>query len=134
MYPLQRLTAAVVLLSSIQHLRPNRRVRSIVRLRPLEGRRRKSRERASSAHRIGQQTRNRHRSDTAWHWRERARHATRLLKRNIANDARLAALTRQPVDADVDHGRARLDPMPTHHLGPPDRREQEIGPAADIWQ
>src|SRR4051794_14547686 len=92
--------------------------KSILRLRPLEGRRRKSRKRASSAHRIGQQACNRHWPDAARHRRERPRHAARLLERNVADDARLAALTRQPVDADVDHSRARLDPVAAHHLGP----------------
>ena len=42
----------------------------------------------------------------------------------------LAVCARHAVDADVDHGRARLDPVAAHHLGPADRREQQIGAAA----
>ena len=38
------------------------------------------------------------------------------------------------VDADIDHGRARLDPVAAHHLRPADRGEQQIGAAADRRQ
>ena len=37
---------------------------------------------------------------------------------------------RHPVDADVDHGRARLDPVAAHHFRPADRGDQQIGAAA----
>ena len=38
------------------------------------------------------------------------------------------------VDADVDHGRARLDPVLADHLRPADRRDQNVGAAADIGE
>ena len=41
---------------------------------------------------------------------------------------------RHPVDADVDHGGAGLDPIAPHHLRSSDRREQHVGAAADRRQ
>ncbi len=38
------------------------------------------------------------------------------------------------VDADVDHGRARLDPIAPHHLRASDGREHQVGAAADRRQ
>jgi hypothetical protein len=41
---------------------------------------------------------------------------------------------RHAVDADVDHRRARLDPIARHHLGPPNGGHEDIGAAADLRQ
>src|SRR5205085_983165 len=49
---------------------------------------------------------------------------------HIANDAAAAVARRHAVDADVDHGRARLDPAAAHHFGTAGRREQEVGAPA----
>ena len=40
---------------------------------------------------------------------------------------RLAVRAVDPVDADIDHGRARLDPVAADQLGPADRGEQQVG-------
>ena len=68
--------------------------------------------------RVAQQHRNRHRPDPARHWRNRTRNRADLGKGDIAHQPPLglALFRRQAVDADVDHGRARLDPVPAHHF------------------
>ena len=91
-------------------------------------------DRAGRAHGVHQQARDRHRPDAARHRRDRARDLGGLRVGDVADDAVLAARAGDAVDADIDHGRARLDPVAADHLGPPDRREQQVGAAADGGQ
>ena len=47
---------------------------------------------------------------------------------------RFAVRARHPVDADVDHGCARLDPAAAHEFGAADGDEQQFGAPAQIRQ
>ena len=44
-----------------------------------------------------------------------------------ADQAGFAVGPLRPVDADIDHGRARLDPVAAHHLGPAHRGINQVG-------
>ena len=90
--------------------------------------------RAGRAHGVDHQAGDRHRPDAARHRRDRAGHLRRLGEGDVADDPRLAVRRRHAVDADVDHGRARLDPVAAHHLRPADRRKQQVGAPADRRQ
>ena len=48
---------------------------------------------------------------------------------DIAHEPALAALAGDAVDADIDHGRARLDPVAAHHLGAARGGDQDVGAA-----
>ena len=50
---------------------------------------------------------------------------------DVAHQLRLAVGRRDAVDADVDHRRARLDPVAAHELGLADRHHQDVGGAAE---
>ena len=53
----------------------------------------------------------------------------RRLEVHIADEPVVGA-----VDADVDHGRAGLDPVAPDHLGTADGGDQHVGPTADLGQ
>ena len=49
---------------------------------------------------------------------------------DIADQTGFAVGIRQPVDADIDHGGARLDPVAAHHFRPADGGINQIGAGA----
>ena len=72
-----------------------------------------------------------HRADPAGHRRDRAGDlagARRNRRRRRKSCRRLA------VDADVDHGRAGLQPVAPDHLRPADRGDDDVGAADDVGQ
>ena len=75
-------------------------------------------------HRVAQQARDRHRPDASGDRRDRARALRRGGEVDVADEPAL-----EPVDADVDHDRARLDPVALDHLRAADRGDQHIGAA-----
>ncbi len=89
---------------------------------------------ARGAQRVEQQAGDGHRPDAARHRRERAGDFRGFGISDIADDARFAALAGHPVDADIDHRRARLDPVAAHHLRSADRGDQHIRAAANRRQ
>ena len=91
--------------------------------------------RASGTQRVHQQARHGHLANAAGHRRDRARDLQCFGKRNIADKPRLAAIRRrQPVDADIDHGCARLDPVAAHHFGLADRGIDQVGARGQVRQ
>lgn len=76
--------------------------------------------------RVLQQTRHRHRPHASGHGRDRPSHRRRRLKCHVADKPPV----RQPVNANIDHCRAGLDPVGRHHFRPANRGNQDIGPAA----
>ena len=97
--------------------------------RQLNPRLRQSRDRAGRAQRVHQQTRHRHLADAARHRRDRAGDLRDLGESDVADQLRLALGRGQPVDADIDHGRARLDPVGAHHFRPCRPRQRPDRPA-----
>ena len=85
--------------------------------------------RAGGAQGVDQQARDRHRADAARHRRDRAGDLQRLGEGDVADQAGLAVGGRHAVDADVDHRRARLDPVAAHHFRLADGGIDEVGAA-----
>ena len=81
-------------------------------------------------HRIRQQHRDRHRAHAARHRRDRACDLGRLGEVHVADETE-AALARviDPVDADVDHRTAGLQPRTAHEFRPADGRYHDVGAA-----
>ena len=77
--------------------------------------------------RVHQQHRDRHRADAARNRRDGRGARGRRRELDVAQQLAVVA----PVDADVDHHRARLDPFAADHLGAPDRRHHQIGARDD---
>ena len=77
--------------------------------------------------RVREQHRDRHRADAAGDRRDRGRRA----RPRRRTRRRPAACPRRPVDADVDHDRARLDPVAADHLGAPDGGDHQVGARDD---
>src|SRR5690606_17358911 len=78
---------------------------------------------AGSWHRIGQEHGDGHGPHTAWHGRNPARDLAGRFEVDVA----LQAAVFQAVDAHVDNGRARLDPVGLHHARPAHGGYQNIG-------
>ena len=57
--------------------------------------------------------------------------ATARVEVDVADEPALPSGAVDAVDADVDHRRARLDPVALHHARPADRGDQDVGAAAD---
>src|SRR3546814_5028327 len=75
----------------------------------------------------------RHGADAAGYGGQRAGDLAGLGERHVAHEPALglAIRRRQAVDPDVDHGRARLDPVAPDHLRPPDRRDEDVRAPAE---
>ena len=86
--------------------------------------------RAGGAQRVDQQARYRHLADAPGHRRDRARDIRHLGKGDIADQTGLAVFVLQPVDADIDHGSARFDPVAAYHFGLADGGIDKVGPGA----
>ena len=55
-------------------------------------------------------------------------------KGHIADQSRLAVGARQAVDADIDHGGARLDPVAAHHFRLADGGVDQVGAGAQLCE
>ena len=75
--------------------------------------------------RVAEQHRDRHRPDATRHRGDQPGDLGRRGELDVADQAGVGA-----VDADVDHGRARLDPAALDHLRAPDGGDQHVGAAA----
>ena len=84
---------------------------------------------------VPQQACDGHRTDATRNRRDGAGDLTRGIEVNITDEARLAFfLGRRPVDANVDHHRAGLDPIALYHPGSADGGDQDVGASAYIRQ
>ena len=79
---------------------------------------------------VAEQDRDRHRPDAAGHRGDRAGDLACAREIDVADQ--LAASP--PVHADVDHGRAGLQPVALDHLGPADRGDDDIAAADDVGE
>src|SRR5207248_902028 len=68
------------------------------------------------------------------HRSDRAADLDRLLGRGVVDQPGLAIGQRQAVDADIDHGGTRLDPVGAHNLGSADGGIDQIGAGAELRQ
>ena len=60
--------------------------------------------------------------------------STRFVEGDVADQPALAVGLLDPVDADVDDGRAGLDPVAADHLRPADGGDDDVGAADDVGQ
>src|SRR3569623_432285 len=118
--------AQKLILEGIARAKNEKKYEKILRSLRSDRRLRQGVDRAGRAHGVDQQARHRHLAAAARHRRHRARHLHRLIISNVADKTALAAVTRQAIDADIDHGCAGLDPVALHHFRPPHRRKYEI--------
>ena len=82
---------------------------------------------------IAHQTSDRHGSNAARNRGYRGRNLERFRECHISGKPHFAGRC-DAVDADIDHNRARLDPVAAHHFGAPGRGDHDIGTAAQTAQ
>lgn len=85
---------------------------------------------------VAHQHRDRHRADAAGRWRDRAGDFFRLLEIDITHLTETALLgrVRNCVGADVNHRRARFDPVGFDELRFADCRDDDVGLPHDVGQ
>ncbi len=96
---------------------------------------RKVKQTASSRQGVDHQHGNRHRTNATGNRCYGTCNLCCFCKVHIANQASLAFTqirSRDSVDADIDNGRARFDPIALDHLRPTDRRDDDVCGTHDV--
>jgi hypothetical protein len=81
-------------------------------------------------HGVTEQHRDRHRANTTWYWRDRRSHLRCLRKINVT--AKLAVS--EPIDANVNHYRAGLDPIAANKICLANCRHQNVSAPAVLGE